>query len=406
MKPHAGAVVADGQGNGARAEQPRTAGTHGRETSVIIQRSGVLLAASHTHQVRTHETESMRAWVGGRQPSDGRAPVGDPGRGRDRTDGPVGRLGPIGAAASDRLWAHRGAVGHGSSSTGEDDRTVTDPVLSGRLSQLVALVERLTGQRVQVLDPSDLEVRAGTDAAGNGGAIENPGADGAGRGPVRAGWGLEYTRTETTAEQEATSFRAAGSVSTADGREIDLEAELRLYRSTVSTSTTRLTAGDALIDPLVLSFGTAPALSRATVGLDLDGDGTAEQVPLAGTGSAYLALDRNGNGVVDDGSELFGPATGDGFAELSGYDGDGNGWIDGADPVFSRLRLWEGASQTLAALADRGVGAIGLASVGTPFTLGSGSQGEGRPLGELRATGVWLGEDGSVGTVHEVDLHT
>ena len=82
--------------------------------------------------------------------------------------------------------------------------------------------------------------------------------------------------------------------------------------------------------------------------------------------------------------------------------------LRGADiAAAAQVPLEDGStSQTLAALADRGVGAIGLASVGTPFTLGSGSQGEGRPLGELRATGVWLGEDGSVGTVHEVDLHT
>jgi hypothetical protein len=256
---------------------------------------------------------------------------------------------------------------------------------------------------VRVLDPADLDVPAGsapgTDAVGS--------ADrGAGSAPERAGWGLDYTYTRTTVEQEATSFHATGTVTTADGRQIDLAAELELYRSAMSTSTTRITAGDALVDPLLLSFGTAPALSGQTANLDLDGDGNVDEVPVTAAGSAYLVLDRNGNGVVDDGTELFGPATGNGFAELSGYDGDGNGWIDQADPVFSQLRLWQGTTQTLATLADRGVGAIGLANVGTPFTLAEGSGGEGRPLGQLQASGVWLGEDGSVGTVHEVDVQT
>jgi hypothetical protein len=111
-------------------------------------------------------------------------------------------------------------------------------------------------------------------------------------------------------------------------------------------------------------------------------------------------FDRNGNGTVDDGSELFGPASGDGFAELAGYDSDGNGWIDEADPVFARLRLWSSPQASLQPLLDAGVGAIGLAAVATPFRL----QADGQNLGELRSSGIWLGEQGSVGTVHQIDV--
>lgn len=56
-------------------------------------------------------------------------------------------------------------------------------------------------------------------------------------------------------------------------------------------------------------------------------------------GSGFLALDRNQNGVVDDGSELFGTQSGDGFAHLALYDQDSNGWIDANDPVFDKLRI-------------------------------------------------------------------
>jgi hypothetical protein len=63
---------------------------------------------------------------------------------------------------------------------------------------------------------------------------------------------------------------------------------------------------------------------------------------------AFLALDRNGNGRVDDGSELFGNATPldhggratNGFAALAQYDANGDGVVDAADPVWSRLLLW------------------------------------------------------------------
>jgi hypothetical protein len=66
------------------------------------------------------------------------------------------------------------------------------------------------------------------------------------------------------------------------------------------------------------------------------------------------------------------------------------------------LRLWSAPGQALETLKDRGVGAIGLAHVATPFQL----RADGQSLGELRTTGLWLGEDGSAGTVHQVDVVT
>lgn len=126
------------------------------------------------------------------------------------------------------------------------------------------------------------------------------------------------------------------------------------------------------------------------VRFDLEGSGTAYQVawPTASSGNAWLALDRNGNGLIDNGKELFGNFTqqplgqgeGNGFLALAEYDkpangGDGDGSIASNDSVFSSLRLWRDAnhngiseSSELLTLQSQGILWIALAYVETPIT--------------------------------------
>ena len=58
-------------------------------------------------------------------------------------------------------------------------------------------------------------------------------------------------------------------------------------------------------------------IKQADFIFDLDTDGHKEKIEIPGTNSGLLALDKNGNNIIDNGSELFGPTTGNGFPELS-----------------------------------------------------------------------------------------
>jgi hypothetical protein len=161
-------------------------------------------------------------------------------------------------------------------------------------------------------------------------------------------------------------------------------------------------------DPLVINFnGAASQLSgeaNRRFRFDLNGDGKAEILPGFASGSGYLVIDRNDNGRIDSGKELFGPQSGNGFAELALLDSDGNGWIDENDEDFSRLSVFtpgaEGSS-TLQSLSDLGIGALSLAHVATPFALRDADNND---LGVVKSSGFYLMESGQSGTLQEVDL--
>lgn len=217
---------------------------------------------------------------------------------------------------------------------------------------------------------------------------------------------LNYTQETTVFEQESTGFSTVGTVRTADGREIHFNVEVGMSRQFQETFREDLQmASFSMCDPLVLNLDTDVAtLSDQKFFFDIDADGTEDEVSMLDAASGYLALDKNSDGIINDGNELFGTKSGDGFADLQKYDEDGNGWIDESDDIWSKLQIWckdENGNDQLYRLADKGVGAICLQKAATDFTLKGGM---GQTNGAIRSTGVFLYENGNVGTVQHVDV--
>ena len=218
---------------------------------------------------------------------------------------------------------------------------------------------------------------------------------------------LEWSQvaTERIEEHERSDFTSTGKVATADGRTLEYTLDLSMCRDYSCERTVAKAGMVELRDPLVINFdGHAAELEDQCFSFDLDADGCAENVHALGPGSGYLAIDRNGDGRVNDGGELLGTSSGDGFADLAALDGDGNHWIDEADPAFSTLRVWRrdaAGGSSLSSLRDAGVGALYLGAQETPFAL---TDGDNRLRGQVRASGIYLSEDGRAGTLQQVDL--
>ncbi len=216
------------------------------------------------------------------------------------------------------------------------------------------------------------------------------------------------TRRITYTEDENTSFSSIGNVVTEDGRELSFEYSLTMSRSFVTEEISSATYLRDMRDPLVINLDNSPSkLSDQKFYFDLDQDGVEEYICKLQSGRGFLALDKNSDGVINDGSELFGASTGDGFLELSLYDEDGNGWIDENDPIFDKLKIWafdENGNGELYTLKSKGLGAICLKRVASQFSLNDSISNESR--GMIRETSIFLYEDGRVGSVQHLDIAT
>jgi len=267
------------------------------------------------------------------------------------------------------------------------DAAAPDPATADpEIRYLQLLIEMLSGREVRI---ATIDASAAPDAAA---PAATPRLE------------VSARRSEHYSESESSAFAADATLRTADGREARIALSLLMQRRFESTTTVEVTSGQRK-DPLLLNLaGNAPELSSTKYAFDLDADGTTERVSMATGASAFLALDRNGDGRINDGRELFGALGGDGFAELARHDDDGNGFIDAGDAVYARLLAFARDGQgreVLTPLAALGIGALYLGSVATPFSVNTAGN---ETLAVVRRSGMWIGEDLSAGTLQQLDL--
>jgi len=184
---------------------------------------------------------------------------------------------------------------------------------------------------------------------------------------------------------------ASKNVGSNDAIDSDVNGDGVAKTNVTRTDNITLTSGendmswDAAITPIVIDLNgdgvrtLARSASNAT--FDLLGDGSAIRSGWLSGEDGFLAVDANGNGVIDGIAELFGgSARGAGFAELAGYDSNHDGVVDAKDAAFGELRIWRDANGDhrtdageLMTLSQAGVVSLKVAHVDLPFVDAQGN---------------------------------
>lgn len=291
-----------------------------------------------------------------------------------------------------------------SNASQEDTGTQDELSLDSQTRIMKSLLEKIFGITIK-LDKVATRQSSASDSSPS--ASNTPSAAGSARSAANTANAAQPDQavlvSEASQQQEALTFSAQGQVTTSDGRQIALKLGFALQFEQTRWRE-RLTRTSALKDPLVLNLdGQVAGFSSARFQFDLDADGQKESLPELASGAAFLARDSNGNGQIDDGNELFGARSGNGFADLATLDTDGNGVLDEADSSFATLRLYR-PGEGLLTLGDRQIGAIFLQNASTPFQHLGGVDSSGQSPAVLRQTGLYLKENGEAGTLQQVDL--
>ena len=185
---------------------------------------------------------------------------------------------------------------------------------------------------------------------------------------------------------------------------IEIESEGFVARIDMVTGESEVRKGD----PLVLDLdGDGIELTDIENGVnfDIDADGRPNRTAFVRPDDGILSWDRNGNGIIDNTTELFGDRNGakHGFEDLAVYDANRDGKIDGTDPVFGKIRVFRdmnldgiSAPHELSRLSDLGIASLDLGYENTS-TIVNGNT--------IAQTGFYTREDNSRRVMGDVLLN-
>ncbi|MEW6182961.1 MAG: hypothetical protein AB1500_07260 [Bacillota bacterium] len=355
---------------------------------MLIGTSNITLSASHTYLEQYTREESLKVWQNNRQAAGTPAPP-------PAVEGFPNQEEPVALMLEDDNGFSPGQT--------KLEKVKDDPVnADSKLMIVKLLIEKLTGRKIRIFKAEDLKPDCDKNPEGEKADGQQPAQ---GRGQQGVGWGIAYDSYESYYQYESMSFEAQGTIRTKDGKEINFTLDLNMSREFFSEERFSFRAGDAVKDPLVINFdGQAADLTDMKFSFDVDVDGAEDQISFVRPGTGFLALDKNDDGTINDGGELFGPTTGKGFEELKTYDVDGNNWIDEADPIFEKLLIWskdQDGNDSLSSLKEKGIGAIYLGNVSSAFSLTDQAN---ELQGQVQSSGIYLKEDGGAGVIQQVDL--
>ncbi|MCF2909248.1 hypothetical protein L1285_13045 [Pseudoalteromonas sp. DL2-H2.2] len=269
----------------------------------------------------------------------------------------------------------------------DSSATELDMQTSARMYILKLLVEKLSGSEVQWYDAmvgKDISHAEMSELVSE--AEETP--------PT------EVLVERLMHESQSNVFKADGQIRLENGQQISFAFKSVFEQS--HTSYERIIENVNMKDPLIISFtNRAVELDTERMDFDIDADGQTDNFAQLKKGYGYLALDLNQNNRIDDGKELFGALSGNGFADLTQYDDDGNGFIDENDAIFDSLKVWvkNKDQDQLVSLSDANIGAIALQNADTPMNI----RADGQLQGAIRKSGFYLDENGKPGLVQQVD---
>jgi hypothetical protein len=186
-----------------------------------------------------------------------------------------------------------------------------------------------------------------------------------------------------------------------NGKQLSLDYSFYLTSEKIKYDSFETTAA-ALKDPLIVQFG------NQSIGeisgqekFDINQDNKIDSLPIFSGDVGYLVYDKNANNKADNGSELFGPTSGNGFNELAQLDENNNGFLDKEDSAYQQLYLWQPDKNNWLSLADAGIEAISTDAIATPYTFYDKDD---EVQAQMRSSSFAITESGRGFGVHQVDV--